>query len=148
MRKHPLSLCLLLLLTLQGSAEKQIDYFEGYETQFYQTKPSTPQTIPFEYAENDPLHFGNPTDALADPSSPNNYLMIKPQFSLSYNKDTFTANWVAWHLCKNDIGDADRSNKFVADKELPQDWCRSNFQCPRQPADLFNDQHDSSGTRL
>ena len=145
MRKHPLSLCLLLLLTLQGSAEKQIDYFEGYETQFYQTKPSTTQTnpstdaqvqtpsqgqtpnpapspIPFEYAENDPLHFGNPTDALADPSSPNNYLMIKPQFSLSYNKDTFTANWVAWHLCKNDIGDADRSNKFIADKELPQDW--------------------------
>ena len=46
MRKHPLSLCLLLLLTLQGSAEKQIDYFEDYETQFYQTNPSTTQTIP------------------------------------------------------------------------------------------------------
>lgn len=146
MRKHPLSIFLLLLFTLQGSPERQIDYYETYsqaiceEESTFQTESTSddqekfstvdnsieagqePSLITFEYQENDPLHFGNPSDALADPSSENNYLMIKPQYSLSYNKKNFTANWVAWHLSQSDIGDADRSDKFIADKELPQDW--------------------------
>ena len=74
------------------------------------------------YAENNPLYFGNPSDAKTDLSLMNNYMMIKPQYTLSYNASTFNPNWVAWHLCKDDLGDADRSDDFRPDKELPIGW--------------------------
>lgn len=74
------------------------------------------------YSENDPLFFGNPTDAFGEVSYDENYLMIKPQFTLSYNTKTMCPNWVAWHLDSDDIGDADRSDDFLPDSELPEDW--------------------------
>ncbi|MBP5602743.1 MAG: DNA/RNA non-specific endonuclease [Treponema sp.] len=74
------------------------------------------------YSENDPLFFGNPTDALADTSLNSNYLMIKPQFTLSYNTQTLGPNWVAWHLDSQNMGEADRSDDFRPDTELPAEW--------------------------
>lgn len=74
------------------------------------------------YEENNPLYFGNPSDAKTDLSLMNNYMMIKPQYTLSYNASTFNPNWVAWHLCKDDLGDADRSDDFRPDKDLPLGW--------------------------
>ena len=74
------------------------------------------------YPEDDPLHFGNPSDALNDLSKNKNYLMIKPQYSLSYNTETLCPNWVAWHLDADDIGDADRSDDFRPDPDLPAEW--------------------------
>ena len=50
------------------------------------------------HAEDSPLFFGNPSDALAETSLDTNYLMVKPQFTLSYNTSTLCPNWVAWHL--------------------------------------------------
>ena len=41
------------------------------------------------------LTMGNPTAAGCDPS---NYLMEKPEFALSYNRDLGWPNWVSWHL--------------------------------------------------
>jgi endonuclease G len=38
------------------------------------------------------LAFGNPSDAVADLLQPNNYLMEKPSFTLSYNRDKGTGN--------------------------------------------------------
>lgn len=73
-------------------------------------------------SENSPLYFGNPSDALPFAESEQNYLMEKPQFSLSYNNETFCANWVAWHLSSEDIGSSGRANNFRADKELPDSW--------------------------
>lgn len=72
--------------------------------------------------ENTPLYFGNPSYALADESEAGNYLMEKNEYSLSYNNYTLEPNWVAWHLDSSDLGDAGRSDKFKADKELPEDW--------------------------
>ena len=43
----------------------------------------------------DPLLFGNPSGATADIANENNYLMVKPQYSLSYNRSKATPNWVA-----------------------------------------------------
>ncbi len=74
------------------------------------------------HSENDPLYFGNPTDALADTSLNTNYLMVKPQFTLSYNTQTLGPNWVAWHLAQENIGEADRSDDFRPDTELPDGW--------------------------
>ena len=48
--------------------------------------------------------------------------MVKPQFTLSYNTSTLCPNWVAWHLDTVNMGDADRSDDFRPDEELPQGW--------------------------
>lgn len=74
------------------------------------------------HSENTPLYWGNPSDASSAPSlvaNPENFLMEKPQFTLSYNDTTHNPNWVAWHLCHADLGDADRANNFRPDPELP-----------------------------
>jgi hypothetical protein len=42
--------------------------------------------------------MGNPSNAQADVLQFNNYLMEKPAYSLSYNRDKGTPNWVSWHL--------------------------------------------------
>lgn len=72
--------------------------------------------------ENSPLFLGNPSDSTPNLSDDKNYLMVKPQFTLSYNTETLNPNWVAWHLSKDDIGEADRSNDFRPDEELPDEW--------------------------
>lgn len=70
----------------------------------------------------DPLIFGNPSYATTDVSNENNYLMEKPQFSLSYNRSTATPNWVAWRLDSSWIGTADRQDDFRPDPALPAAW--------------------------
>ncbi len=74
------------------------------------------------HAEDSPLFFGNPSDAFADTKLDTNYLMVKPQFTLSYNTSTLCPNWVAWHLDSINMGEADRSDDFRPDTELPQGW--------------------------
>lgn len=74
------------------------------------------------HPENSPLYFGNPSDAVTDVASENNYLLEKNQFVLSYNNQTFCPNWVCWHLSVSDLGEADRSNKFKGDSALPGEW--------------------------
>jgi hypothetical protein len=50
------------------------------------------------------LTMGNPNGAAADINQPNNYLMEKPEFALSYNRDYGRPNWVSWHLSDEWIG--------------------------------------------
>ena len=71
-------------------------------------------------AENLPLYFGNPSGALTDVSSTNNYLMEKDQYSLSYNAEKYIPNWVMWHLAKSDVGIVDRMDDFRPDTDLPE----------------------------
>ncbi len=70
----------------------------------------------------DPLLFGNPSNATLDIANENNYLMHKPQYSLSYNRSKATANWVAWRLDTSWIGMADRQDDFRPDSALPFAW--------------------------
>lgn len=74
------------------------------------------------HAEDSPLFFGNPSDAFTDTKLDTNYLMVKPQFTLSYNTSTLCPNWVAWHLDSVNMGEADRSDDFRPDEELPEGW--------------------------
>ena len=74
------------------------------------------------HAENSSLYFGNPSDALEELELDSNYLMIKTQYTLSYNTATLCPNWVAWHLDSNDMGTADRSDDFRPDTALPAEW--------------------------
>lgn len=71
---------------------------------------------------DDPLLFGNPSNATPDISNENNYLMPKPQYTLSYNRSKATANWVAWRLDSSWIGSAQRQDDYRPDNSLPNGW--------------------------
>lgn len=68
------------------------------------------------------LPFGNPSNAVQDVTSPNNYLVKHDGFILSYNRERGAANWVAWELTRSDIGEVERSNAFAPDQSLLKDW--------------------------
>jgi endonuclease G len=64
--------------------------------------------------------MGNPSGAVTDAAVPLNYLMLKPQYALSYNNDKGTPNWTSWHLDSTwTTGVADRQNDFRPDTTLP-----------------------------
>jgi endonuclease G len=70
------------------------------------------------------LTMGNPTGAVADTNVPHDYLMEKPEFALSYNRDLGRPNWVSWHLSDEWIGTLERFDTFRADPAVPEDWYR------------------------
>ncbi|MEO7085917.1 MAG: DNA/RNA non-specific endonuclease [Gemmatimonadaceae bacterium] len=78
-----------------------------------ETPVSAPTSI---YATND--EFGDPSPATA--SNPNDFLIVRPQYTISYNQSRGTPNWVSYELDSRDlvIG-ADRCNCFTADPLLP-----------------------------
>ena len=70
------------------------------------------------------LTLGNPSGATTSVSNPDNYLMVKPQYALSYNRSKGTANWVSWQLNSSWLGHMDRQNDFRPDDTLPSGWER------------------------
>ncbi|MBY0495724.1 MAG: DNA/RNA non-specific endonuclease [Cyanobacteria bacterium] len=71
------------------------------------------------------LTFGDPTNAAAaDPPDPDNYLMVKPEYSLSYNAAFGRPNWVSWHLTTEWFGSLARVDTFRADPMVPPGWYR------------------------
>ncbi|HXH69007.1 MAG TPA: DNA/RNA non-specific endonuclease [Pyrinomonadaceae bacterium] len=79
-------------------------------------------TVNAPYPGEEPLLLGNPTNATTDIANENNYLMIKPQYSLSYNRSKAEANWVAWRLDASWLGSTPRQDDFRPDPQLPADW--------------------------
>jgi len=64
------------------------------------------------------LLMGNPSQATHGIFNPNNFLMEKRYFALSYNNRKGTPNWVSWRLTKKDLGHAPRK-EFHPDEHLP-----------------------------
>ncbi|MBD0255150.1 MAG: DNA/RNA non-specific endonuclease [Cytophagales bacterium] len=101
------------------------------------------------------LFLGNPSNAGTDPD---NYLLEKPQYTLSYNCSRGTANWVSWHLGKAWKGTATRADDFRPDPALPAgcyrvvsgDYTNTGFDrghlCPSDDRDASAD--DNSATFL
>ena len=79
-------------------------------------------TINAPLPNEDPLIFGNPSGATANIANENNYLMPKPQYTLSYNRSKATPNWVAWRLDSSWIGTAPRQDDYRPDPSLPNGW--------------------------
>jgi endonuclease G len=94
------------------------------------------------------LSMGNPTAAITDIASPNNYLMVKNQYALSYNNGRGSANWVGWHLSTAWKGLAPRCDCFAADNTLPTGFYKAatssytntgfdrGHMCPSEDRDL------------
>ena len=109
-------------------------------------------------SRDDNLALGNPSGAVADVSSYQNYLLIRPQYTLSYHRDRGTPNWVSWHLSSAWLGSTDRQDNFRNDADLPAGWYQvgsssyvgSGFdrghQCPS--ADRTASAGDNSATFL
>lgn len=79
------------------------------------------------FFKSDALKWGNPTEARNDPHYGNNFLIEKPQYTLSYNQEKNTINWVAWKLDKTWLGEAKRKKDFgfAEDPSLkPTGWYR------------------------
>lgn len=85
------------------------------------TTPDSPES---DANLNKYLPLGNPSNAVFNQSSPDNYLMSGEYFSLSYNRSKGIPNWVTWRLNKNSFGDAERQNDFRPDERLPKDWTK------------------------
>jgi endonuclease G, mitochondrial len=74
-------------------------------------------------AANVHLTMGNPSGAVTDSTnSQDNYLMIKAQYDLSYNRSKAIPNWTSWHLDSTWIGSTPRQDDFRADTTLPAGW--------------------------
>ena len=73
----------------------------------------------------DHMVMGNPSGAVTDVNQPLNYLMMKPQYALSYNNDKGIPNWTSWHLDSTwTTSVADRQNDFRPDDTLPAGFKR------------------------
>lgn len=79
---------------------------------------------PAPYPPSVHLTMGNPSNAVVDTNQFNNYLMEKPTYSLSYNRDKGTPNWVSWHLEPAWFGNLTRFDTFRPDPAVPPDWYR------------------------
>jgi endonuclease G len=82
-----------------------------------------------------PLLFGNPSNATSNPANENNYLIERPAYTLSYNRSKGTPNWVAWRLDTSWIGSANNGS-FSPDTSLPAGW----YQV--QPSDYSGSGYD------
>jgi endonuclease G, mitochondrial len=65
------------------------------------------------------LLLGKPSNATA--FNANDYLIVRPQYALSYNRSKGIPNWVSWQLNAGWLGELPRI-PFQADVSLPQDW--------------------------
>ncbi|CAM3655405.1 DNA/RNA non-specific endonuclease [Mucilaginibacter galii] len=72
--------------------------------------------------DNSNLLLGNPSNAATSTRTPDNYLMIRPYYTLSYNRGRGGPNWVSWYMGDEWLGRIKRVNDFRADDALPPGW--------------------------
>ena len=77
-------------------------------------------------SRDDNLGLGNPSNAMSNISYSDNFLIVKNAYTLSYNKNKGTANWVSWHLSTAWKGETARQNDFRPDPSLPNNWYEVN----------------------
>jgi endonuclease G len=113
---------------LSSLAPNTIYYIKAYATNSNGTAYgnlisfTTELPVPGIPGENDPIFLGNPTNAQASRSFPENYLKDNNYYKLAYSQSRGTPVWVAWHLQREDIGSTSRQDDFRADINLPIGW--------------------------
>ena len=98
--------------------------------------------------QDDNLAMGNPSGATANVGNPNNYLLVKTQYTSAYDDSRKSPKWVSWHLSSAWKGGAARCDCFNSDATLPAGWQKvttgdytnNNFtrghMCPSEDRDL------------
>ncbi len=84
-----------------------------------------------QLSTNPHLLLGNPSKATPEVRDAENYLMLKPQYALSYSRSKKIPNWVAWQLQAGNLaapGTSRRQNNFRPDPDLPKDWPATRHQ--------------------
>lgn len=89
---------------------------------FSTTPPATGDASVAPNTSNIHLTMGNPSGAVVNTNSPNNYMLDKTQYVLSYNNGQGKPNWVSWYLGSSWLGSAARQDDFRADATLPAGW--------------------------
>lgn len=113
---------------LTGLVANTIYYIKAYATNANGTAYGNTISFTTELAapsipgENDPIFPGNPTNAIASSSFPENYLKDNIYYKMAYNRSRGTSVWVAWHLQSDDIGSTSRQDTYRADVNLPIGW--------------------------
>lgn len=114
--RSPLILLLISLLVVGYGQKEETPPVASAATQ---TRPTHP--LDKDYG-NPNLKVGNPSKATQDIASADNYLILRPQYVLSYNRSRNIANWASWELTKMWLGNAKRQNNFRPDSSLPKGW--------------------------
>ncbi len=58
-----------------------------------------------------------------DSDTTDDYIIVRPQYVVSYNHTKGVPNWVAWELNSSWYGDVERhTGNFITDKSLPENW--------------------------
>jgi endonuclease G len=81
-----------------------------------------PPVAPPTEATDSSLVLGNPSNATANEADFSNYLFKEGYYTLSYNRDRGTANWVSWHVVRTDYGSVPRQDNFRPNPTLPFGW--------------------------
>lgn len=105
------------ILKVSGGANRI--NFDNIQISDFTSPTPTPTPTP---PSSEHLTMGNPSNATTNVGQPLNYLLEKPQYAMSYNRDNGEANWVSWHLDSSWLGSAPRQNDFRNDTTLPAGW--------------------------
>lgn len=98
--------------------------FDDFAVEQFGTTTGGGGTVGGPATRDDNMGMGNPSGAVANTASPDNYLMDKLMYTISYNRTKETPNWVSWHLSTAWKGGAARSSSFLTDQTLPSGWYR------------------------
>lgn len=71
--------------------------------------------------------FGNTSNATADESNRDNFLIVGEGSIFSYNNTRGTANWVAWQTTRRDLGKSIPRPDFRPDPRLPDGFRRIGY---------------------
>jgi endonuclease G, mitochondrial len=119
-RYRALMASLVAVVVLAGCSPKATQSL----TQKKSVPPTPSVTAPQSTKPSTSIHLtlGNPSGATE--ANPDNYLMVKPQYVLSYNRSKGIPNWASWQLNRSWLGSVDRQDNFRPDDTLPASWPR------------------------
>lgn len=82
---------------------------------------TSPLFSQYEWVHSIHTSLGVPFDA----DTTNDYIIVRPQYVLSYNSQKGVANWVAWQMNSSWFGNVERySGNFITDISLPEGMYR------------------------
>ena len=110
---------------------------------------SSPVYLDNVFFKSQHLMLGNPSDAQTDVDQADNYLIEKPQYTVSYSDQLRAPNWVSWKLDRSWLGDVKREDlrltnrpfnyppdsQFIPGSNRPEAW-NSDLALPNSPFEV------------